>query len=705
MLLVALCAAASAQPDRLNVLTINVWSGLDYRGVGKFGEYEPAGRREARYLLLLAQLRRLNLDVILLQEANPAGPYASRLAEDLGYDEIHQVVNAGLHLGCAGIPTNLKEGIAILARKTLRLRPFAARKLSGSAGLHGDILSLHFDEATFALAGKIRAGGIPMLIMNTHLSAAPDEDSRAAARFAELRRSGAVSEDEYASALRAWEGGMERRAGEIRALAEHVREFPGEYPVILGGDFNCPAGSPALDPLREIGFIESASAGAGGEDADLPTWDPARNGNIAFSTRTGDASGMNNQGMELLSSLAAASPRRIDQIWLGPQFDRADILHAGIAVDSASGGLDASDHFGWQTTVRCNERILALPRETDSLPASAAAGFQAFPILSWDTDAGFGYGATTVILNPFGFRESFDLLGYNTTGGERWYRFIFSIPDRELRQGRIYPLALDLTADYDMWIGYKFYGIGNTSRFADEETYTREPLLLSLAFSRGFTTTSVVQAGLRFRLLRNTDFSPASRLQDIPPAANAGSVRCLSLFVSGRLDSRDSFINPSEGTVLQGDLEYIPLPRVDGGAHLRAAGWFQHYAVLFYPKSVFAFRAAFQGLLGGSDLPVQLLLPLGGNQTLRGSVQDRYLDRISALINAELRFPLVWKFGGILGIDAGKVWSRLSKLDLPRWVWNPAAGLRFYWDRIIVRADFGFGKETTGFYLNFGQTF
>lgn len=704
-LLAVVCAAAGAQPVPLKLVTINVWSGLDYRGSLKYAEYETPGRREERYRALLDQLRSLDSDLLLLQEANPVGRYASRLAEDLGYDEIHQVVNAGVHIACAGIPANLKEGIAILARKPLHLKPFEARKLSGSAGLHGDFLSFHFNEASFALAGKIRVDGIPMLVVNTHISAAPERDSLAAARFDELRRSGVVPDQEYESTLRDWEAGIERRAGEIRALAGMLDDFPKEFPVIVGGDFNCSTGSAELNPLRNAGFIETASGIGAKRGGESPTWDPARNENIVFSTRDTDASGSRRTEMDLLSALCDASARRIDHIYLGRPFDAADILQAGVAVDSAAGGLHASDHFGWCAVVELNEELRRRPRETDSLPVSAAGGIQAFPILSYDTDTGFGYGATVVIVNPFGLRESFDLLGFNSTRGERWYRLIFSLPDRELRQGRIYPIALDLTADYDMWIGYKFYGIGNSSRFIDEEKYTREPLILSLAFSRGFSTTAVAQAGIRYRALRNTGFSPGSRLAEIPPAANAGAVRCASLFVSGRYDSRDSFINPSEGTVLQGDVEYAALPRGGGGGHLRLAGWLQYYDVLFHPKTIFAFRAALQGLLGGSDLPVQMLLPIGGTQTLRGSVQDRYLDRVSALLNAEIRFPLLWRFGGILGIDAGKVWSGLSKLDLPRWIWNPVAGLRFYWDRIILRADFGFGKETTGFYLNFGQLF
>jgi hemolysin activation/secretion protein len=119
---------------------------------------------------------------------------------------------------------------------------------------------------------------------------------------------------------------------------------------------------------------------------------------------------------------------------------------------------------------------------------------------------------------------------------------------------------------------------------------------------------------------------------------------------------------------------------------------------------VLAARIGLQGLAGG-DLPVQMLLPIGGNKTVRGLVQDRYLDRVSAVANLEMRFPVFWRFGGILGYDAGKVWHSFRELDLARWATNPVAGLRFYMDTFVVRLDVGFGNETTGFYLNFGHIF
>ncbi len=90
---------------------------------------------------------------------------------------------------------------------------------------------------------------------------------------------------------------------------------------------------------------------------------------------------------------------------------------------------------------------------------------------------------------------------------------------------------------------------------------------------------------------------------------------------------------------------------------------------------------------------------------MRGSPQDRYFDKVSAVVNAELRFPIFWRFGGVVGLDFGKVWSALRGFDLHRWAVNPTAGLRFHMKTFVVRVDVGFGKETTGLYFNFGHVF
>jgi outer membrane protein assembly factor BamA len=347
------------------------------------------------------------------------------------------------------------------------------------------------------------------------------------------------------------------------------------------------------------------------------------------------------------------------------------------------------------------DSLLQKPARDSSLSESTIEGL---PILMYDTDVGFGFGAKAFFLNCLGRNESFDLTLFQSTKGERWYRFVFSLPDFERRQGTLYPLALDLVVDYDKYIKHNFFGVGNTSSFSDEEHYTREPIDISLALSRGFTTSLVGQVGWRYKTIRNYSFSEESRLQSLPPSLNASRVSYASVFFSLRYDTRDSYINPSHGSVLQGEAEAVPHSGIENVTFTRLSAWAQHYTELIIPRTVLALRLGVQTLTG-DDLPVQVLLPIGGSSTLRGSPQDRYLDKVSAVANAEVRFPIIWRFGGVAGFDFGKVWGELKDFDLRRWAVNPVAGLRFYMNTFVVRCDVGFGKETTGLYFNFGQVF
>ena len=330
--------------------------------------------------------------------------------------------------------------------------------------------------------------------------------------------------------------------------------------------------------------------------------------------------------------------------------------------------------------------------------------FEIFPIISYDTDIGFGYGLKSFFLNFLGINESFDLILFNSTKGERWYRFVFSIPDFELRQGKVYSYSLDLVVDYDKWISNSFFGVGNNSSFSDREYYTREPFEISLVFSRGFTKRFVGQVGVKYLSIKNYNFSDDSNLAELPPDINQATAVYNSVNVNFRFDSRNSFINPSQGLVIETEAEFAPPIFLSNVTFNRFGGSIQYYTPIFLPEIVIASRIVFQALKG-ENLPVQVLLPIGGNRTLRGYVQDRFLDKVSALFNTEIRFQIYWRFGGIVGFDAGKVWSNIGKFDFKNWATNPVFGLRFNMDNFIVRADIGFSKETTGFYFNFGHLF
>ena len=691
----------SSNGQTLKVVTLNLWSGLDYHGSLSMGEYEPPEVREKRLRMVEEMLRTTRPDIVALQEVNPVN-LAKRIAKRCDYDFLYQRVNAGLKIGSFGVPWNLNEGIAILARKGLKLEFVDVWSISNSFGATGNNVSLHVAEHDIALVGRIRVQGVPIVLVNVHTIDAVPVDSVNTRELDRILADDRESTGRRKSILLDYK----KDAGQIRAqlnnLSDHIRAIQSGVPMIVMGDFNAPPNSRDIKEFLFNARLSDAADAAGA--VDIVTWDAEKNSNVKFSRDSHDARGGDLTPLELLSASYDGRSRRIDYVLLDSAFKQSDMKIVRTVLDSAQDGLFASDHYGLLAEISTEHLLTAQKTVSDSVQPVKGSTVEPFPILSYDTDVGLGYGAKLFLLNPVGRNESFDMVLFNSTLGERWYRFVCSVPDLEVRQGRIYPLAVDLVIDYDKYLKNSFFGVGNGSKFEDREYYTREPLEIGLTFSRGFSRTSVGQIGLKYKSVRNFDFSDSSRLRTLSPALNSAAARYHSLDASYRYDSRNSFINPSRGWVLQAEGEYAPQTALTNVQLGRLAGWFQYYTTLFYPKTVLALRLGMQGLIG-DNLPSQMLLSIGGNQTLRGSPQDRYLDKVSSIVNGEIRFPIYWRFGGIVGYDAGKVWHRPSEVNLSGWAANPVLGLRFYMDTFVVRMDLGFGKETTGFYLNFGHLF
>ena len=334
----------------------------------------------------------------------------------------------------------------------------------------------------------------------------------------------------------------------------------------------------------------------------------------------------------------------------------------------------------------------------------AATKLDVFPFVLYDTDIGFGAGVKGYYFNPFEQNESFDILLFASTKGERRIAFGFSEPDYQYRQRKIYDFAFDLLVDYDLLIQNNFFGIGNQAKFEDREYYSREPLEISMTASRAFSPYFIASSGLRYKTIANNNLGENSKLKSTGNALNTSRINATSFFINARYDTKNSFINPSEGVFIKGEIEYIPNIIINNVNYVKIYSDLQYYYTIHFIKTIFATRMKIESLIG-YNLPVQVLLPVGGNRTVRGEPQDRFLDMSSAVFNAELRYPIYWRFGGIIGFDAGKVWHSIDKMDFARWVLSPALGLRFYFDRFVVRFDAGFSREYTGFYFNVEHIF
>ena len=346
------------------------------------------------------------------------------------------------------------------------------------------------------------------------------------------------------------------------------------------------------------------------------------------------------------------------------------------------------------------------------------AGIELFPILSYDTDAGFGYGAKAFFYDQLDTKESFDIILFNSTKGEQWYKFVFSTPDFESRQGTKFPFALDISFEYDKWKTYKlyYYGWDNESlkffnppiEFTDLSA--NEFIETRIALNHAFQPDLTGFLAFKFRSLSIYNIRRDSTLSNTETIENKlienPSVKYLSINLNGKWDTRNSYINPSRGLVLEVDLEYAPDILEENSSFFRQAFIIRYYTEVLIKNLILASRAMEQIVISGSQSSQFLAIPIGGSNTLRGVPLDRYRFNSSIIINNELRFPIWWRFGGIAGFDIGYGSNKdLYPEGAIEWIINPVVGLRFFMDNFIVRADVGFYKDDIGFYLNFGHIY
>jgi len=100
---------------------------------------------------------------------------------------------------------------------------------------------------------------------------------------------------------------------------------------------------------------------------------------------------------------------------------------------------------------------------------------------------------------------------------------------------------------------------------------------------------------------------------------------------------------------------------------------------------------------------------LGGAEIMRGYYLGRYRDKNMLVLQAEYRWaPIFWRFGLAAFAALGDVAETLDRFNLGRFKTTYGLGLRFVIDpkqRLHLRLDFGFGKETSGVYFTAGEAF
>ncbi len=324
-----------------------------------------------------------------------------------------------------------------------------------------------------------------------------------------------------------------------------------------------------------------------------------------------------------------------------------------------------------------------------------------FPILMYDSDVGVGMGGKAILKNYLGRQESFDLLLFYATKGEQSVTLVTSFPDREIRQGAEYPLAVDVELAFGKSLLSNFFGFGNKSE-DNEWQFPRETASIEFSAGRGFTEQVVGEIGVSYLHNSVYDYEGENPLMhpDVPGAGESD----VSLIAAGlRWDTRDSYINPHRGINIEAaadvSSEAIGSDFDFQRFFLKTNGYWQ----LWSPNNILAARFWAQHVR--HTAPYFLMSTLGGGGTLRGFKVERFVDHAMTLVSVEYRFPVYGKLGGVLFMDSGRVYPTIRDVTLKDWHNNVGVGLRYYLTNFVVRADIGSSDEDSRVFFNFGHVF
>jgi hypothetical protein len=366
----------------------------------------------------------------------------------------------------------------------------------------------------------------------------------------------------------------------------------------------------------------------------------------------------------------------------------------------------------------------------------------ATPQVFFQQDVGFGGG---IALTDIDFREQRrrEFLGafftYTTEGQENyrlvWRRWLYH---RELVDGGVAieeRSFIGASGGYQRTLTRRFFGLGPDTRSDAESSYTDEVadggLRMDLSLP-GPGSDWVVTAGVRGE---HHNLAPG-RVSGVPTTnvayptlfAEGDGVGATFLTAGIRYDTRDSQHQPYKGWRVGVLIDGAPWES-DGNAGAVVTGYGSvvfPVPPLFHsggdpgeenpPTDTVALGFEVDTTLG--DLPFYDLPSLGGSNTLRGYIANRFTDNSAWHAVAEYRFWVVprgfrltrtirvERIGLALFAEAGTVAPSLGDLPTAKIHASYGIGLRISLERIaLFRADLGFSDEGTNLSVGFGLSF
>ena len=250
----------------------------------------------------------------------------------------------------------------------------------------------------------------------------------------------------------------------------------------------------------------------------------------------------------------------------------------------------------------------------------------------------------------------------------------------------------------------KYYGIGNNTPEIDKPEFEAKSSLISIKFQS--EVLPFLRVGGIYEL-RNADLVDPKEnpylLSGNTFGGEGGFTSGLGVIIS--YDSRNHIFYPNDGGIYE--LSTIVFDEILGSDfnYSKTLIDLRHYFGLAH-NQVLAWQLLYSFVSGST--PFYDLPQLGGDNIMRGYFEGRYRDNHYFATQVEYRLRVWWRFGLVGFLGVGDVANSISTFELSKFKYSIGAGFRFrideteLWD---LRVDFGFGKNTSGFYFHYNQAF
>jgi outer membrane protein assembly factor BamA len=249
-----------------------------------------------------------------------------------------------------------------------------------------------------------------------------------------------------------------------------------------------------------------------------------------------------------------------------------------------------------------------------------------------------------------------------------------------------------------------FWGIGNHTPNSNLERYDAYRIEFNNSFLKQISNN--IYVGPTYRMQYMYKIAPLSGgILESENITGATGGLSSGLGYSINWDKRDNILNPQRGL-------FVSLSNIYFGKMFKSNFKFTRVEIDMrkyiktFPRHIFAMQA--YGIFNIGNPPFRMMALLGGENIMRGYYQGRYRDKDYMAFQAEYRMP-VWKIFGITGFaSAGDVAPSLSGFSLSNLKALYGFGLRIKVDKrdnVNLRFDYAMGKNTSGFYVVFGEAF